>query len=99
MGDRKGSANREPQVRPTRAHPRGHLLVSPALRRATALVTIVRDEDANRVAQILDGCTWEQMAALIVVLAAMVPDDQSVADLTAWVHEQTVDPLPLRSVG
>jgi hypothetical protein len=96
MGSRKGSTQREPYVYPSRAHPRGSRLVPPAVQRATALVTIVRDEDANAVARIIDPLSWEQMAALVVVLAAMVPDDRSVEDLTAWVHDQAPD---LRSVG
>lgn len=96
MGDRKGAANREPYVRPPRAHPHGSRLVPPALSRATSLVSIVRDEDAAAVARIIDPLSWEQMAALVVVLAAMVPDDRSVEDLTAWVHEQ---PTAIRAVS
>ena len=90
-GPRTGKVNRDPYVIPSRAHPDGSRLVSPALTRATALVSIVRDEDANAVARILDGLSWEQVAAVVVVLAAMVPDDRSVADLTAWVDQHHPD--------
>lgn len=96
MGDRTGSNNQQTYVYPTRAHPHGARLVGPAVPRATALVSIVRDEDANAVARIIDPLSWEQMAALVVVLAAMVPDDRSVRDLTAWVHEQ---PTTIRAVS
>lgn len=72
---------------PTRAHPHGARFVQPALVRAQALVQIVRDEDANAVARILDPLTWEQIAAVVVVLATLTPDDVPVGKLTAWVHQ------------
>lgn len=94
MGDRTGSATATKFPAP-RAHPQGHRMVPPALNRALALVGIVRDEDANAVARIIDPLTWEELAALVVVLAALVPDDRTVPELTAWVHAQ---PHHLRSV-
>ena len=94
MASRQGAAS-APHIAPPRAHPHGARLVPPALARATSLVSIVREEDAAAVAGILDPLTWEQMAAVVVCLAAMVPDDQSVHDLTAWV----TDPPLLRSAG
>jgi hypothetical protein len=94
---------RKPPLEPTydapRAHPEGHALVVPALNRAVALVGIVREADANAVARIIDPLDWEQLAAVLVVLAAMVPDDRTVPELTAWVHERAVPPVGLRSVS
>jgi hypothetical protein len=74
-------------VTPYRAHPDGARLVNSAIPRAMALVQNVRTEGPESVARILDPLTWEQTAAVIVVLAAMVPDDVPLSELTAWVHE------------
>lgn len=73
-------------------------MVAPAIKRALMLVGIVREEDANSVARILDPLNWEQMAAVVVLLAAMVPDDKTVAELTAWVWESH-DRIPLVGVA
>lgn len=72
---------------PTRAHPDGARMVQPALTRALALVGTVRDRSANDVATVLDRLDRQQMYAVVVVLAALVPDDQTVPQLTAWVHD------------
>lgn len=85
---RAGIPNKDHFVPPPRAHPRGHTLVWPAITRATNLITTVRDEGADSIGTILDRCDRQQLYSLVVVLAAMVPDDQSVQDLTAWVLDR-----------
>lgn len=73
-----------------RAHPDGDRLIGPALERATALVTIVRDEGADSVARVLDRCDRDALAAIIVALAAMVPDDVPRHRLLAWTDQVQV---------
>lgn len=77
-------------VLPYRAHPDGPKMVASALPRAMALVQNVRHEGVDAVTRILDPLDWEQTAALVVVLAAMVPDDVPVSALTAWVHQRAM---------
>lgn len=96
-GPRTGKPSDLGYVYPDRAHPEGKYLVQPALTRATALVGTVRDEDATAVARILDRLDRQQLYALVVVLAAMVPDDQPVHVLTDWVHDRVTADL-LRAV-
>lgn len=67
-----------------RAHPEGSRLIGPGITRATSLVTVVRDEGADSVARILDPCDRDQLTAVIVALAAMVPDDVPLQELLAW---------------
>lgn len=87
----RGPGHNVPAWHQPRAHPDGHRLVGPALERATALVTIVRDEGADGVARVLDNCDRDALSAIIVVLAAMVPDDVPRDRLLAWVtHPQAV---------
>ncbi|ALG06833.1 hypothetical protein [Kibdelosporangium phytohabitans] len=61
---------------------------------AVALVGLVRDEDPRVVFGALQYYTHEQLAALAVALAAMVPPDRSAADLLAW-----LDPLATQEVA
>lgn len=55
--------------------------VEAALPLAQQLVGAVRDEDRDLVAELVDGA---DVMALLVALAAMVPDDQTPAELLAW---------------
>lgn len=66
---------------------------------ACELACTVRDEGRESVARLLAQVTPEpvpeQIAALLVVLAAMVPDDKSPADLLSWVTwDEFGQPLP-----
>lgn len=88
-GHRTGSPNAG-WVYPTRTHPAGHTLVLPAINRATALATLVRDEGPESIARILDPLNRQQLYALVVALAALVPDDRSVRELLAWLDRPPV---------
>ncbi|WP_263251608.1 hypothetical protein [Saccharopolyspora rosea] len=48
---------------------------------AAQLAAAVHDHDAAAVAQLLDGA---DLPALVVLLAAMVPDDLTPSELLAW---------------
>ena len=78
-------------VRPPRSMPPSEAgpLAFSALQRATALVTIVR-EGADSVARILDKCDRQGLYALVTVLASMVPDDRTVADLLRWIDDDGI---------
>ena len=52
---------------------------------ACTLVCLVRDVDPAVTGSWLQARTREQLEALCVVLAAMVPDDRSPGDLLAWI--------------
>jgi hypothetical protein len=65
---------------------------------ACEMACLVRDQDQAGIARCLrdlatgadDEEQWERgLYALIVVLAAMVPDDQHVGDALAWLEEGT----------
>ena len=58
-----------------------------AIPRATAMVVAVRDEGPVEVAAILDPLNRDQLYALTVALAAMVPDDQPIDELLGWVAD------------
>ncbi|KNX38077.1 hypothetical protein [Luteipulveratus halotolerans] len=73
-------------------------LVKAAIPTATQLVTLVRD-DTEPVHEILTSATTEQLYALVVVLAAMVPDDRSVADLLDWTRTDVDRASDLRRTG
>lgn len=57
-----------------------------AMERAQSLACLVRDESADSIGPWLDKLTPAQMYALVVTLAAMVPDDQPAADLLDWLE-------------
>lgn len=65
---------------------------------ACDLVCRVRDDGRDAVAELLGPLTAEEQRALLVVLAAMVPDDRSADELLAWVtwdeHGQPVPAAP-----
>lgn len=62
---------------------------------AASFVGVVRDEDRDGVTSFLSGLTEHERAALPVILAAMVPDDLSPADLLRWVTwDEFGRPLP-----
>ena len=65
---------------PQRAIPLARISV----KRATELVCLVRDEGPSATGAFLDRFNAQQMYALAVTLAAMVPDDRPVDDLLAW---------------
>jgi hypothetical protein len=52
---------------------------------ATELACLVREQDADGIGRFLAGIREEEIPALLVVLAAMVPVDEPVGDLLAWV--------------
>lgn len=59
------------------------------------LACLVRDESRDTIAAFLDGLTVEELRALVVVQAAMIPDDQPAADLLSWVTwDEYGRPLP-----
>lgn len=66
-------------------HPDGERLAEEAVRVAQRLACAIRDDGAYEVARITDPLSREQLVALAVALAAMVPLDRPVADLLAWV--------------
>lgn len=70
-------------------------LVEEMLPTATEIAVTVRDRDADGVAAalapILDAGDLDRTAALIIALAALVPDDQPYGELLAWTLQ---DQLP-----
>lgn len=62
-------------------------IVTAALNRARSLICLVRDEGPNAIGEVLDRCDTQALYALVTVLACMVPDDQSMQDLLAWLDE------------
>lgn len=67
-----------------RLHPEGLALATQAIKRAPNLVCIVRDEGPDTIGAYLDRLNTQELYALIVCLAAMVPDNQSVNGLLSW---------------
>jgi hypothetical protein len=62
---------------------------------ACALACAVRDEDAGAVGAFLDTFNPQEIRALLVVQAAMIPLDVAPADLLAWVTwDEFGSPLP-----
>jgi hypothetical protein len=62
---------------------------------ACALACAVRDEDAASVGAFLDTLSPQEIRALLVVQAAMIPLDVAPADLLAWVTwDEFGSPLP-----
>lgn len=70
-------------------------LVDDALPLATEIAVSVRDRDASAVhaalTPLLAARDPERIAALIIALAVMVPDDATFSELIAWTHQ---DQLP-----
>lgn len=73
---------------------------------ATDLACMVRDGDAEGIAAMAAERGWDtETSALLVVLAAMVPDDGHVGDLLAWtggleaIMAWRQDPLPMAAPG
>lgn len=62
-------------------------LLDEALAPAAALVCAVREDPTEVHSILLDRTTIEQLHALAVVLACMVPDDKPLTDLLAWTRE------------
>jgi hypothetical protein len=56
---------------------------------ACELACLVRDWDRKSIARRLGTLTPEQWPALVVVLAAMVPDDAPLPDLLGWLEPGT----------
>ncbi|MFF5261310.1 hypothetical protein ACFY4C_20400 [Actinomadura viridis] len=77
------------------AHPLD-ALIDDALPSATELAVSVRDRDAAAVTAVLgpllDTGDRDRIAALIIALAVLVPDDARISELIAWTHGQ--DQLP-----
>jgi hypothetical protein len=55
---------------------------------AADLACAVRDEGPAAIGELLDGFTLQELYGLAVVLAGMVPVDQAVGDLLAWVPQE-----------
>ena len=73
---------------------------------ACDLACRVRDGDADGIARLAEAHGWDtETSALLVVLAAMVPDDSPVGDLLAWTEGLEAvlawcqEPLPLPGPG
>lgn len=73
---------------------------------AADLTCRVRDGDAEGIARLAEAHGWDTpVAALLVVLAAMVPDTAPVGDLLAWTESLEAvlalrqEPLPLTMPG
>lgn len=64
--------------------PAGALIGQRALKSATELVSMVRDEGPDTLGEYLDRRDRQALYGLVVTLAAMVPDDRSVEDLLEW---------------
>ncbi len=66
---------------------------------AASFVGVVRDEDRDGVTAFLAARTQHERDALLVILAAMIPDDLSPADLLSWVTwDEHGRPLPPETV-
>ena len=61
-------------------------LAESLLPRALDLVVQVHDQDEVAARGLLAELDWQQMAALCVVLASLVPDDERLDDLLGWTH-------------
>lgn len=59
---------------------------------AAQLAGTVHDDGPEQVAAIIDPLTRDQINALCVVLAAMVPVDRTVSDLLAWIDDGCIAP-------
>lgn len=59
---------------------------------ATALVCAVRDRERDDIAEAIAPLErdWLRTKALVIALAAMVPDDRTFAELVLWTHGPAV---------
>jgi hypothetical protein len=65
------------------------ILANHAMNRAAELVVMVRDEGTDAIGAFLDRCDRQGLYALVVTLAAMVPDDAPMDELLAWITAAT----------
>ena len=66
---------------------------------AAEFVGVVRDEDRDSVGRFLARLPRQERDALPVILAAMIPDDRTPADLLSWVTwDEFGRPLPADTV-
>lgn len=72
-------------------------LASALLPTAFGLVTQVRDRDVAAVDEGIGDMGAMQLRTLVVVLAAMVPDDAGMDDLIAWTREPWAPIRPERA--
>lgn len=61
-------------------------LISAVHPAALRLIGIVRDEGREAVEEILWPLSQQELYGLVILLAAMVPDDQPPSELLAWTH-------------
>ena len=67
---------------------------------ALSLVGQVRERDRRAYGRRLQSMPRQDLVALAVVLAALVPDDRSAADLLAWISfDDDGSPLPRARVA
>lgn len=66
----------------------GPIAARSALRRAQHLAGLVRTEGPDGIGAYLDALDREQLYAVVVTLAAMVPDDVPVSELLAWLDAE-----------
>lgn len=69
----------------------GGLAARSAIVRAQALACLVRDEGPDSIGAYLDALTSDELYALTVTLAAMVPVDQPAAELLGWLEPVGID--------
>lgn len=56
---------------------------------AAELAAVIRDADQSRIARLLLRKTDRELFALVITLAAMVPDDRPLPDLLGWLEPGT----------
>lgn len=71
-------------------HDPGGRVLTAAKRRAANLICLTRDESADTIGAALDRADRQDLYALCVVLAAMVPDDKPMSELLAWIDRLEV---------
>ena len=68
--------------------PQGDTAARVARRRAAHFTALVREEGPDGIGTYLDALELEQLYALVVTLAAMVPVDTPAAELLAWLEAE-----------
>lgn len=82
VSDLERSIAAYPPARPAQ----GGAAAGNAIRRAQTFACLVRDEGPDGIGAYLDALTGDQLYALTVALAAMVPIDQPATELLGWLE-------------